>query len=426
MLQVKGHGSAGLMQMQSNSARAIVRQGTVLFYNMCYFNIRLHILISCNRCFLNFRTATKMAFTERGFVVREVLPHIIDCTRELYRDESKSTDQWLFITNEALYYILPIILTVGIIFSIINTIVSAKMCVDSHECYLTAFNLSCCLLLVTSCISQLPNYVRQSSSEYKMLLPYLPAVENWLWYSCTWLLITIVIERAAHSLCGKWHASFGRIHGVLVAFLIMIISFVSTLPQYWEYELSEINDNHGDHNCSRSVLVPRADVLQEDGKTYIVEYTWFHWYEMIVSIGLPYLLLPMILSPLVCVKMHIYTSLPTTSSKNGGSMKYNSGSSTKDQLRQERSFNRLIFTISILYLTMAGPRNALRLFENPPISKEISDNDLLVDTLQVLFEALFYLFFSLLFFLYLAFGVKFRITLYQLCCCKKQDPIDYY
>ena len=367
-----------------------------------------------------------MDYVEKGFAVREILPHIIDCTRELFQEGSTATDTWIFITNEALYYIFPVILTIGVIFSIINTIITAKMATDSHECYLTAFNLSCCLFLIVSCVLQLPNYVRSATvSEYSMILPYLPAVESWLWYCCTWLLITIVIERTAHSLCGKWHASFGRIHGILVSLLIMIISFVSTLPQYWEYQLAQIADNHGNHNCTRQILVPRPGVLTDDHLQYIPEYGWFHWYQLLASIGLPYLLLPMLLPPLICVKMHIYTSMPTANGKSG-SMKYTMGTSMKDQLRQERSFNRLIFTMSVLYLVMAAPRNVLKLFQNPPIGLSLSDDDLLIATIQILFEALFYLFFSLLFFFYLGFGNKFRTTLYHLCCCKKQDLMDYY
>lgn len=365
-------------------------------------------------------------FINNGLIAREVLPHIIECTRELHKDDSNpDSDQWLFYTNEALYYAFPVIITIGIIFSIINTIVSAKMAVDSHECYLTAFNMCSSLLLITTCLAQLPNYVQQSAEAYLVLLPYLPAVENWLWYSCTWLLIAIGIERTAHSLCGKWHASFSKLHGAIVAAIVIAISFVSTLPQYWEYEIGEVSDSHGSHSCNRTVLVPRPDVLKDDGLSYIREYEWCHWYEMIVSIGLPYLLLPMLLPALVCVRMHIYTSMPTTNGKMG-SMKYSMGTSIKQQLRQERSFNRLIFAISIVYLVMSGPRNALRLYQNPPISNEISDNDLLVATLQVLFDVFFYMFFSLLFFFYLAFGTKFRTTLYQLCCCKKQDSLDYY
>lgn len=365
-----------------------------------------------------------MEYIRNGLAVHEILPHVIDCTRELYRDgDNSKLDQWIFVTNEVLYYILPVILTIGLIFSVINTIVSAKMVADSHECYMAAFNLSSCLLLATTCVSQLPNYVRQSDSGYSIMLPYLPAVENWFWYSCSWLLITVVIERSTHSLCGKWHASFGKIHGILVALVIIMVSFVSSLPQYWEYRLSELSDNHGTHSCNRTVLVPRPSVLQEDGLSYITEYNWFHWYGMAISIGLPYLILPMLLPPLICVRMHIYTSMP---SSKAGSMKYRAGSNMKDQLRQEKNFNKLILTISILYLAMSAPRNVLRLLHNPPISKQLSDNDLLMVTLQVMFDVLFYLFFSILFFFYLTFGIKFRTTLYQLCCCKKQDLYDYY
>ena len=367
-----------------------------------------------------------MAFIDQRFAVHKVIPHVIDCTRELYRDgDVAESNRGLFITNEGLYYILPIVLTIGLIFSLINTIVSARMSHHSHECYLTAFNLSCSLLLICACISQLPNYVNMSSVTYRRIMPYLPAIENWFWYSCSWLLITIVTERTFYSLCGKWHGSFGKVHGALVALLIIVISFVSTLPQYWEYRLEEVSDTHGNHRCNRSVLIPRPEVLDEEGQTYIVEYAWFHWYEMIYSIALPYLFLPMLLPPLICIKVHIYTSMPSNSGKSS-SMKYSGGASLKDQLRQERSFNRLMLVMTTLYLCLSGPRCAMKLFHNPPISIKLSDHQLLIDTLQVLFDVFFYIFFSILFFLYLGFGLKFRTNLYHLCCCKKHDPLDYY
>lgn len=361
---------------------------------------------------------------ESGYHIKDIFPHIIDCSRELFTHSTDgSIDKWILYTNEAMYYILPVILTIGIIFSLINTIVTAKMTIDSHECYLTAFNLSCCLMLIAACVFQLPNYIRQPSNEYTLILPYLPAIENWCWYSCTWLLLTIVIERAVHGLKGKWHSSFGRVHGALAAFLVMILCFVVTLPQYWEFKLSEVYESHGDHNCTRGVLLPRDGVLVKPGGPYIEEYTWYHWFELIFSVGLPYIILPMVILPLVCIKIHIYTSMPTTNGKYN-SLKYNSGSSLKDQLRHEKRFNKLIFTISVLYLVMSGPRNVFRLMHNPPISKSISDNDLLLSTLQVLFDVLFYLFFASLFFVYLTFGKKFRTSLYQLCCCKRN--LDYY
>ncbi|KAF6022247.1 hypothetical protein EB796_019455 [Bugula neritina] len=364
-----------------------------------------------------------MIYMRQGILVREVLPHIIECTRKLYDNEAEiSHGMALYIINEAMYYVLPVILTIGIIFSIINTVVSAKMTADSHECYLTTFNLCSCLHLIAACVAQLPNYVTQTGSAYITLLPYLPAVENWLWYSCTWLLITVVIERAAHGLCGQWHASFGKIHGVLVSILMVTICFVSTLPQYWEYGLEEYT---GSNNCSRRVLTPRDAVIEDNSNSYIIEYEWFHWYEMVISIGLPYVLLPMLILPLVCIKMHIYTSMPSAYGK-GGSIKYSVGSSIKDQLKQEKSFNKLIFTMSVLYLLMSAPRNVMRLIHNPPVSLQISTDELLISTLFVLFEIIFYIYFSILFFLYLCFGIKFRTTLYQLCCCKKSDALDYY
>lgn len=359
---------------------------------------------------------------ESGYAFRELVPYIIDCTRELHRHSPPSSpNQWLFDMNEVLYYTYPVILTIGIIFSIINTVIAAKMASDSHECYMAAFNLSCTLMLVAACVFQLPNYVRQPVNEYTLILPYLPAVETWCWYCCTWLLITVVMERAMHAMCGKWHSSFGKIHGTLAALLIMIVCFVSTLPSYWEYKLVLVNDSPNEVNCTRGILVPRENVLQKDG-SYIVEYNWYHWFEMIAGISLPYLVLPMILVPLVCVKVHIYTSMPSSNGKS----KYSIGPSVKEQLREERSFNRLIFTISILYLIASGPRNVLRLMHNPPISLAISKDQLLMSTLTVLFDVLFYSFFSSLFFLYLSFGSKFRTTLYYLCCCKKTETMDYY
>lgn len=359
---------------------------------------------------------------ERGYAYRELIPYIIDCTRELYRHSAPaSPQQSLFATNEALYYIFPIVLTIGIIFSIINTVITAKMAVDSHECYMVAFNLSCTLMLVAACVFQLPNYVRQSANEYTVILPYLPAVETWCWYCCTWLLITMVTERSMHAMCGKWHSSFGKIHGTLAAILIMAVCFVSTLPSYWEYRLALVDDALGEWNCTRGVLVPRDNILQQDG-SYIAEYNWYHWFEMVAGVSLPYLLLPMTLIPLVCVKVHIYTSMPSANGKS----KYSIGPTLKEQLRQERSFNRLIFTIAILYLLMSGPRNVFRLMHSPPISVAVTDDPLLLSTLSVLFDVLFYSFFSSLFFLYLTFGSKFRTTLYHLCCCKKTDVMDYY
>jgi len=357
---------------------------------------------------------------EIAYTTHHIIPHIISCMRERYMlGNYTSYEEGLFITNEVVFYTFPVILTIGLVFSVINSIITARMATDSHECYLTAFNVASTILLICCCVLHLPNYIKQDYSAYRRLLPYLPAVEAWCWQSCSWLLITVTIERAAHSLCGKWHSSFGRVHGVLVSVLIVIICFVSTLPMYWEYDL----DTVAYQDCGRIELAPRVGVLEYQGGPYIMEYQWFHWYQVIVGIGLPYLILPMLLPALVCIPMHIYTSSPR---HMGTKVKYSIGSSMKERLRQERSFNRLICLMVVLYLIMSGPRNVLNLVRNPPIGMEITSDGLLLLTLMVAFDVIFYSFFTLLFFFYLTFGNKFRTALYQLCCCRKHQVIDYY
>jgi len=344
----------------------------------------------------------------------DIIPHLIDCSsQEYYANNTQTDNEWLFLANSILYYVYPCVPAIGVFFSLLNSIVTAKMVEDSHECYLTGLNIASFLMLLTVCVTQIPHYfITPGDSVYSVVLPYLPAVENWCWYSTTWLLLAAVAERMGLAMCGRWHASFGRIHGILVSMLMIVICFVMTLPQYWEFTAREITDAR---NCSRLIITSRQSVLTSTSNAYLPEYTYYHWFLLIFSMGLPYLLLPIMLAPMCCVKMHTYSAL------NGGSTKYDLD--LKDQRRNDRSFNRLIIVMVTLYLLMAGPRCAFRLLHNPPISTDFCDSELFSSTLSIIFDAWFYLFFIVLFFLNMCISAKFRDTLRY--CCRKGDRNSY-
>lgn len=364
-----------------------------------------------------------------NYYILGISPHVMLCTRELYEHANlTATQEWLFITNEVLYYLFPVIIAATLAFTLINSIVTARMVTDSHECYLTGFNISSFILVLVSGAMQLPTYMPLASSQdfyatYGVALPYLLVVENWCFYTCSWLLLTAVSERAGHAICGRWHASFGRIHGILASLLIVIIGFVCTLPQYWEYQSALVYDEHDGHNCSRLVIAPVEAILKLDGG-YTDEYYYYHWVLMAFSLAIPYLFLPIMIPAMACVKMHTYSAL----NLNGHISTYADDYATKEYMTDEKDFNRLLSAIVMIYLVLSGPRNALKLLHNPPLFLTCSDNKLLVDTLAILFDLIFYFMFIFLFLVNVCGSAKFRRSLKSLrsncCCCRRQDESD--
>ncbi|XP_067931562.1 uncharacterized protein [Watersipora subatra] len=360
---------------------------------------------------------------EDFYYLVSISPHVMKCTMELSKHDNSSSSQWLFVTNEVLYYLLPIVIGVALLFTLLNSIVFAKMVTDSHECYLTGFHISSFVLILSSVFMHILTYAPFNEPEIDyayltIILPYVLVIENWCFYTCTWLLLTAVAERTGHALCGQWHSSFGRIHGILASLLIIVVSFVCTLPQYWEYTTAVVYDEHGDHNCSRMVIAPVNDILKLGGG-YISEYLYYNWVLMVFSIALPYLVLPILLPPMCCVKMHAYSALST----NGGQMStYADDYVSKDYMRDERNFNRLLSAVVLLYLLLSGPRNAAKLFHNPPFFMKLCDDDLMYATLIILFDVLFYLMFFLLFVVNMCTSAKFRQSLKSLrskCCIRE-------
>lgn len=355
-----------------------------------------------------------------------ISPHVMACTKELFSHSNNSgSEEWLFITNQVLYYLYPAIIGLALIFAIINSIVTAKMVTDSHECYLAGFNISAMMMILVSAIMQLPTYMpflennMSFYDSFRMALPYLLAVENQCFYTCSWLLITAVAERMGHAMCGRWHSSFGKIHGILASLMIVIVCFVFTLPQYWEYRSVIVADAHAGHVCERLVIGP-ADAVLEDGGGYVSEYVWYRWFLMAFSIGLPYLLMPIMLAPVCCVKTHDYANV----NGNGHISTYADDYNTKDYLIDDKSFNRLLAVVVMVYLILSGPRNAVRLLHDPPFFMSLCDNKIMADTLSILFDVCFYFFFFIMFFFNLCCSAKYRRNLRRLrsccCCCKGQ------
>ena len=363
-----------------------------------------------------------------------VSPHVMACTKELYShldntNNNTMTEEWLFITNEVMYYLYPAIIGLALIFAIVNSIVTAKMVTDSHECYLAGFNISAMVMILVSAVIHLPTYVpctdkyMECYDGLRVALPYLLAIENQCFYTCSWLLITAVSERMGHAMCGKWHSSFGKIHGILASLMIVIVCFVFTLPQYWEYQTAVIHNSHSGLMCPRLVMAPANAVINDNGG-YVSEYEWYRWFLMAFSIGLPYLLMPIMLAPVCCVKTHDYTHV----NGNGHISTYADDYSVKDYLTDDKSFNRLLTVTVMIYLLMTGPRNAVRLLHDPPFFMSLCDSKLMADTLALLFDILFYFFFFILFFFNLCCSAKYRKYLHSLrqccCCCKRAADDD--
>lgn len=359
-----------------------------------------------------------------------VSPHVMACTKELYSQQSNYTsEEWLVVTNEVLYYLYPAVIGLALIFAIINSIVTAKMVTDSHECYLAGFNISAMVMILASAVIHLPSYLplvdkyMEFYDGFRLALPYLLAVENQCFYTCSWLLITAVTERMGHAMCGKWHSSFGKIHGILASLMIVIVCFVFTLPQYWEYQTSIVLDDHLGKTCQRLVIAPSDAVIEVSGG-YVSEYIWYRWFLMAFSIGLPYLLMPIMLAPVCCVKTHDYSHV----NGNGHISTYADDYSTKDYLTDDKTFNRLLAVTVAVYLLMTGPRNAVRILHDPPFFMSICDSKLMADTLSLLFDICFYLFFFILFFFNMCCSAKYRRYLNSLrrccCCCTRTAEIN--
>lgn len=363
---------------------------------------------------------------EKSYYIEGLSAHVMVCTQQLYSQVNEtSAQQWLFVTNEVLYFIFPVIISLALVCSLLNSIVSAKMTTDSHECYLVGFNISSFMLILVSAVIELCGYApfEPPSGVYtymNQVFPYLLVGKNWCFYTCSWLLITAAIERMGHSLCGRWHASFGRVHGILASLLIVVVCFVCTLPQYWEYQTATVWDKHPlyeTHNCSRLVIEPVDTTLREMGG-YVDEYEYYHWVLMVFSIAIPYLVLPIMIPAMCCIKMHTYSAL----NGNGHISTYADDYVTKDYMQDEKTFNRLISSTICLYLILSGPRNAVKLLHEPPLFIKLCADDLMAATLQILFDVIFYLLFIILFFFNLCCCAKFRASFKSMrckCCCGK-------
>lgn len=348
------------------------------------------------------------------------IPHLL-CNLEL-ASHSNNTD-WAHGANSILYYAYPVVLTLGIIFGLLNAVVTAKMASTSHECYLAAFNVSATLLLVVASMHHLPAYASRKVTgsaaaaastdvgAYQLTVaPYLPALHSIFSVTCTWLLAVVALQRMLSGLAvaavdarpgagrrGGGGSSVGdgsclptsgtigkRLCGVLASALVLVTALVISLPQFWEFEVADLRSEHasgdggsgaGGSSSSSSeggspppLVLPHNCTVTRGGlvrrsDSLVAGYLWYNWFFLVVSFVLPYAVVPMMLPPIACSPHYIYTY-----AGDGGrqKVKYRPGSSQRNERKEARDFDRLLTAVIVFYLVLSVPANAANTLANPP------------------------------------------------------------
>jgi len=260
----------------------------------------------------------------------------LNCSLLNFDDDVSKEEQvtsWL-VGADPVYYLLPVVLIAGIVCDTLSASLLARLLllrtrchgdvvvVTSSNVYLLWLAVTCDLWLACTAVRALPDYVigHVSTDHIQWLDGYAAAVSEWLSCTCLWLLLTMSLN-VAMNLSGSdvtWkprseeehqrqnivennsssnHVQHHHHHyqeqqqqrvsqygaccrQMFVCVAIHIICLVSSLPQFFAYQLVDSPDAE----LNRTVIVSQLDKHLISSYEYLVVY---YWYTVCLSVLLP-------------------------------------------------------------------------------------------------------------------------------------------
>lgn len=337
--------------------------------------------------------------------------HCGNGTSSLVLDGSEGDDKpWLWASKDVLFFAFPVMFAWGILTGLVNLIVLSKQPHVSANTYMFGLVTSSFGLLICGAMLKLQVYVGDFNA-YHFMYGNLKGLNDWFWYASLWILVVMTLERSMTVTQNRPKSVCSATQAVVLTILVYIVSLVSALPEFWEYEVVETFD----YGTNQTYVLTQTSAVAETPEYRIM----YFWYTMSIVIFMPYPVLVIMTSVL------IRGMKKSSHSRRRLSMKHTTGSILNRKVTEELHITRLFVVLIVLYLILTGPFTALRLLERI-VPQVLLTNETIYKGLTDIFEFAFYFYFSIEFLLFCSYSDKFRFSLVRMfcCCCPRSTCCD--
>jgi len=258
------------------------------------------------------------------------------------QNTSSSSEHWMEMSNYVCYIAFPVILAFGLVGNIVNIVVLLKQFRTSMDTYLLGMSIASVLLIVSTIVFNIQHYI----GYMEILVPaqkYSLICRDWFWFITVWLLILMSLERSITVTSKKSQSLCSPTQAAIVAILVYLIGFISALPRYWEYDVTQQGSLHHDYTFP---------LLTKSTNTKITEYkAIYYWYITSITIFLPTPLLICMIFPLC------YGTRQTVISRNYLFIKHNASTALilNRRLKEEIALTKLSIVMVLLFLFLVTP-----------------------------------------------------------------------
>ena len=328
---------------------------------------------------------------------------ITNCSTSLCNGSSiLGISAWIDDGHSVLYYILPAVCICGMMTTLCSACVLLNTQRVPYDLYLLMIQITHLLLLFCGLILHLDQYTnnRLLNNMYAYIYGPVSMVHSWLHYSSTWMLVVLTLERTSTLTNNRAQGVCSRHQAGAIVSLVLVLSFLSALPQFWQYEVTETMDYSMNQTVNLVELTEVATTPQYD--------VMYYWYTTAVVITSHPLLIIMV----AVLSRRMKRNQVARCSHNH---KHNNGSLLKRRYVEELNVTRLCIAISILFFIFTFPAAILHVTDKllPFIE---SDFTALYDVLYTLCELVFYFYYATHFPLLCSYNDRFRYTLLSSYC----------
>ena len=327
---------------------------------------------------------------------------------DLLSPQAEEHTAWMGASDDVLYIAFPLVIIWGVASGLVSLCVLARQVKVSHDSYLLGLVTASVLLLACGGTLRLQEYIPHSNA-YQYAYGYVKSLTDWLWYTTLWLLVVMTLERSMTSSQNRTKSLCSPIQAAVVTIMVYCVCFISALPQFWEYEVTETFDYGSNHTLAMAQISPAANTPE-----FRVMY---FWYTVSITVFLPY---PLLLTMIVLLSRGMRQS---RQSRRHLSTNHSTGNILNRKVSHQLHLSRLFLVMILLYLVLTGPFTFLLIADrvNPHWNWPV---DNIYTALYNIFEFTFYFYYAILFFLFCSYSDKFRYSFVRMfcCCCKCEKP----
>ena len=330
-------------------------------------------------------------------------PRASNCNTTLCNSSSiLGASPWIDDGHSVLYYTLPAVCVCGIITTLCSISVLLNTQRVSYDLYLLVIQITHLLLLLCGLLLHTDEYTenRLLINIYAYIYGPIDMVHSWLHYNSAWMLVVLTLERTSTLTHNRAQGVCSRHQAGAITALVVAVSLLSALPQFWQYEVTQTMDYSKNQTVNLVELTEIATSPEYD--------VMYYWYVTAVI---------MTSYPLLMIMVVVLSRRLRHNQVTRHNHKHNTGSLLKRRYVEELHVTRLCIVMSLLFFLLTSPAAILHVIDKL-MPFFASDYTSIYDVVYTLCEFTFYFYYSAHFPLLCSYNDRFRYTLLSSCCCR--------